>query len=161
MFFRRDIAKHRCPVPADHRRTDCAGDVVVAGRDVGGEWAERVEGRFVAPLELFLHVLLDHVHGDVTGAFVHHLDVLRPRALREFALSVKFGELGLVVCVSNTAWPQAVADGKADVVRGHDFADLVPMPVEKTFLMMRETPLAHNRPAPRYNPRPALTPQPN
>jgi hypothetical protein len=39
--------------------------VVVAGRDVGGERAERVERRFAAPLELLGHVFLDHVHGQV------------------------------------------------------------------------------------------------
>ena len=62
---------------------------------------ERVERRFVAPLELFLHVLLDHVHGDVAGAFVHHLHVLCPRALGQLALRVKFGELRFVVRVGD------------------------------------------------------------
>ena len=38
---------------------------------------------------------------------------------------------------------------KADVVRGHDLADVVPMRVEKTFLVMRETPLGHDRAAAR------------
>ena len=35
MFFRRDVAKHGAAVPADHGRADRAGDVIVAGRDVG------------------------------------------------------------------------------------------------------------------------------
>src|SRR2546430_12355128 len=61
-------------------------DVIVAGRDVGGERAEGVEGRFVAPLELFLHILLDHVHGDVARAFVHHLDMMFPGALGQLPL---------------------------------------------------------------------------
>ena len=76
-----------------------AGDVIVAGRDVGGERAERVERRFVAPLELFLHVLLDHVHGNMARAFVHHLHMLFPRALGQLALRVKFGELRFVIRV--------------------------------------------------------------
>jgi hypothetical protein len=50
-------------MPANHRRADRAGDVIVARRDVGGKQAERVERRFVAPLELFIHFILDHVHG--------------------------------------------------------------------------------------------------
>src|SRR5205814_7423743 len=108
-----------------------------------------VERRFVAPLELFLHVLLDHVHGDVARAFVHYLDVLFPGALGQLALRVKFGELRFVVRVRDTAWPQTVADGKTDVVGGHDLADLVPTGVEKTFLMMRETPFRHDRAAAR------------
>jgi hypothetical protein len=52
------------------------------------------------------------VHRDVARAFVHHLNVLRPRALGQLALRVKLGELRLIVRVSNTARPQAVADGK-------------------------------------------------
>ena len=150
MFFRRDVAKHGAAVPADHRRADRAGDVIVAGRDVGRERAERVERRFVAPLELLLHVLLDHVHGDVARAFVHHLHVLRPRrawSVRPACISSR--ELRLVVRVGDRAGPQTVADGKADVVGGHDLADLVPMRVEKTFLMMREAPLGHDRAAAR------------
>ena len=124
-----------------------AGDVVVAGRDVGRERPERVERRFAAPLELLVHVLLDHVHGDVAGAFVHHLHAVAPRALGQFALRVQFGELRFVVRVGNRTGTQTVADGKAHVVRGHDFADLVPMRVEEIFLMMRETPLGHDRAA--------------
>ena len=36
MFFRSDIAEHGAAVPADHGGADGAGDVIVAGRDVGG-----------------------------------------------------------------------------------------------------------------------------
>ena len=86
MFLRRDVAKHGAAVPADHGGADAAGDVIVAGRDVGRERAERVERRFVAPLELFLHVLLDQVHGDVAGAFVHDLHAMCPGALGQLAL---------------------------------------------------------------------------
>ena len=147
MFFRRDVAKHGAAVPADHGRADAAGDVIVAGRDVGRERAERVERRFVAPLELLLHVLLDQVHGDVARAFVHDLHVLFPGALGQLALRFEFGELRFVVGVGDRAGPQAVADGKADVVGGHDLADVVPMRVEETFLVMREAPLGHDRAA--------------
>ena len=67
VFLGRDVAKHRAAIPADHRRADAAGDVVVAGRDVGGERPERVERRFAAPLELLGHVFLDHVHGQLAA----------------------------------------------------------------------------------------------
>jgi len=59
--------------------------VIVAGRDVGGERTESVERRFAAPLELFLHVLPNQVHGDVARAFVHHLHVMFPSALGQLA----------------------------------------------------------------------------
>ena len=113
MFLGRDVAEHRAAVPADHRRADAAGDVVVAGRDVGGERPERVERRFVAPFELLVHVFLDHVHRHVAGAFVHHLHAFGPGALGEFALRLEFGELRLVVGVGNRAGTQAVAEQKA------------------------------------------------
>src|SRR4051812_32758806 len=115
VFFRGDVAKHGAAVPADHGGADGAGDVVVAGSDVGGERAEGVERRFAAPVELFLHVLLDHVHGDVARAFVHDLNVLGPGALGELALRKQLRKLSLVVRVGDGAGPQTVADGEADV----------------------------------------------
>ena len=108
----RDVAEHGAAVPADHGRADGAGDVVVAGGDVGGQRAERVERRLVAPLQLLGHVLLDQVHGDVAGAFVHHLHAVRPGALGQLALRLQLGELGLVVGVGDRAGPQAVADAE-------------------------------------------------
>ena len=48
----RDVAEHGATIPIDHGGADTAGDVVIAGGDVGGEWAEGVERRFVAPFEL-------------------------------------------------------------------------------------------------------------
>ena len=76
---------------------DAAGDVVVAGHDVGGERPERVERRFAAPLELLRHVFLDHVHRHVARAFVHYLHAFGPCALGQFALHFELAELSLVV----------------------------------------------------------------
>ena len=50
VFLGGDVAEHRRAVPADHRRADGAGDVVIAGGDVRGQRAKGVEGRFLAPL---------------------------------------------------------------------------------------------------------------
>ena len=112
VFLGRDVAEHRAAIPADHRRADAAGDVVVAGRDVGGERPERIERRFAAPFKLLVHVLLDHVDGHMAGAFVHYLHAFGPRALGEFALRFEFAELRAVVRVGNRAGSQTVADGK-------------------------------------------------
>ena len=101
MLFRGHIAEHRATIPANHRRADAAGDVVVTGRDVGGERPERVERRFAAPFELLDHVLLDHVDGHVAGTFVHHLHALGPRAFGEFALRFEFAELCAVIRIGN------------------------------------------------------------
>src|SRR5439155_8230985 len=74
----RHVAQHGRAVHPDHGRPDRRGDVVVPGGDVGGERAQRVEGRLVAPVQLELDVLPDLVHGHVAGALDHDLDVVAP-----------------------------------------------------------------------------------
>ena len=138
VFLRRDVAEHGAAVPTDVGGTDGAGDVVVAGSDVGGERSERVEGGFVAPLELLLHVFLDEVQGDVAGAFVHDLAALGPGSGRKFSLDLEFGELGVVVGVGDGAGTEAVTDRERDVIGGADVADFVPVGVEEVLLVMVE-----------------------
>src|SRR6185437_10032494 len=149
VFLGGDVAQHGAAVPADHRGADAAGEVVVAGSDVRGERAEGVERGFVGPFELFGHVFLDHVHGDVTGAFVHDLHAFGPGAFGQFALHLEFAELRLVVGVGNRAGAEAVADGKRNVVGGHYVADVVPVGVEEIFLVMGEAPFGHDAAAAR------------
>ncbi len=48
MLLRRDVAEHGRAEPADHRRADARGDVVVARCNVCRQRPKRVEGRFVA-----------------------------------------------------------------------------------------------------------------
>ena len=144
VFLGRDVAEHGAAIPADHGGSDAAGDMVVAGGDVGGEWTERVEGSLVAPFELLGHVLLDHVHRDMAGTLIHDLDALGPGALGKFALDFQLAELGLVVRIGHRAGTEAVADREADVVGGHDVADVIPVGVEEILLMMREAPLCHD-----------------
>ena len=101
VFLGGDVAQHRRAEPADHRRADAAGDVVVAGRDVGGERSERVERRFAAHLKLLGHILLDLVHRHMAGAFDHHLNIGFPRAVGEFAKCVKLGKLRFIIGVGD------------------------------------------------------------
>jgi len=56
----------------------------------------------------------------------------------------EFAELGFVVGVGDRAGTEAVADGEADVVGGHDVADVVPVGVEEVLLVMGEAPLGHD-----------------
>ena len=144
VFLRRDVAEHGAAVPADHGGTDAAGDVVVAGGDVGGEGPEGVEGGFVAPLELLGHVFLDHVHGHVAGAFVHDLHALGPGAVGQLALHFELAKLRLVIRIGNGAGAETVADGEGDIVGGHDVADVVPVGVEEVFLVVGQAPLGHD-----------------
>ena len=135
--------------PADHRRADGRGDVVVAGRDIGGQRAQRVERRLVAGRELAVHVLLDLVHRHMAGAFDHHLDVVRLRDLVEFAQRFQLGELRRVVGVGRRAGAQAVAQRERHVILLQQFADVLEMRVEEIFLVMREAPFGEDRAAAR------------
>ncbi len=149
MLLGRDVAEHRGAVPADHRRADGAGNVVVAGRDVGGQRAERVERRLAALLQLPVHVFLDELHGHMARAFDHGLHVVLPGDLREFAQGVELGELRFVVGIGNTARTQAVTQRERHVVGLHDVADILEVFVQKALLVMREAPLGHDRAAAR------------
>ena len=103
MFLRRDVAEHRRAAPAGQGRADGAGDVVVAGGDVGHERAEHVERRPVADFDLLLDVHVDLVHRDVARTFDHDLRAVLPAALGELAQDVELGELGLVAGVGDAS----------------------------------------------------------
>jgi len=85
VFFRGDVAEHGGAVPADVGGADGRGDVVVGRGDVGDQRAECIERCFKAVFQFFFHVDLDHLQGDVAGAFDHDLDVVVPGLFGEFA----------------------------------------------------------------------------
>ena len=143
----RDVAEHRRAVPADQRRADGAGDVVVARRDVGGQRAEGVERRLAALGQLLVHVLLDQVHRHVAGPLDHGLDVVLPGDPGQFAQGLELGELGGVVGIGDRAGPQAVAEAEGHVVGLHDFADLLEVLVEEALAVVGQAPLGHDRTA--------------
>ena len=64
----------------------------------------------MTPLELLIHVFFNHVHGHMARAFVHHLHAMFPGTLGQFALHLQFGELRLVIGISNAAGAQTIAD---------------------------------------------------
>jgi hypothetical protein len=83
----------------------------------------------------------------MAGAFDHHLHVVLPGDLGQFAEGLQFAELGFVVGVVDRAGAQAVAEREGDVVGLHDFADLLEVRVEEAFLVVRQAPLGHDRAA--------------
>ena len=105
MFLRSDVAEHRGAEPADHRGTDRRRNVIIAGCDVGGQRAKRVERRLAAFAKLLVHVDLDLVHRHVAGALDHHLAALVPGHLGQFAQRLQFGELRRVVGIGLRAGP--------------------------------------------------------
>ena len=83
MFFGRHVTEHRAAVPTDHRGADPRCEVVVTGRDICRQWPQRVKRRFVAMLELQVHVLFDQVHRYVARPFDHRLHVVLPGHFRQ------------------------------------------------------------------------------
>ena len=147
VLFRCHVAQHGAAVPADHRRADGGGDVVVTRCDVRGQRAEGVERRLVAAFELLVHVLLDELHGHVARALDHGLHIVLPGDLREFAQRLEFRELGGIVGIGNGAGTQPVAQGEGHVVGLHDFADILEVLVEKALPVVSQAPLGHDRTA--------------
>jgi hypothetical protein len=83
----------------------------------------------------------------VAGAFDHHLHVVLPGDLREFAQGLQLAELGGVVGVGDGAGAQAVAQAEGHVVGLHDLADVVEVGVEEILLVVGQAPLGHDRAA--------------
>ncbi|VUM29528.1 hypothetical protein PGKDCPLP_04316 [Stenotrophomonas maltophilia] len=145
VLLRRHVAQHRRTEPTDHRRTDRAGDVVVARCDVGGQRPQRIERRFAAFAQLLVHVLLDQLHRHVAGAFDHGLHVVLPGDLRQLTQRLQLTELRGIVGICDAAWAQAVTQREGHVIGLHDLADLFEMRVEEILLVVRQAPLGHDR----------------
>ena len=145
VLFRRDIAKHRTSVPANLRCSDAGGEVIVSRSDIGREWPQRIKGRFVAPLNLLLHVFLNQMHGHMTGPLIHHLATFGPSSFGQLPLNFQFRQLCVVVRVGNRTRSQSVTDRETHIVSGADVANLVPMLVEKVFFLVVNTPLCQDR----------------
>jgi hypothetical protein len=146
----RDVAEHRGAEPADHRRADGAGDVVVARRDIRGQRPERVEGRLAAVAFSCLSMFcLDLVHRHVAGAFDHHLQSCSHAIFVSSPRVRSSANCASSLASAMRAGAQAVAEREGDVIGLHDVADLVEMFVEEALLVMRQTPLGHDRAAAR------------
>ena len=76
---------------------------------------------------MLVHIGAYHVQRHVTWAFYHHLHIVLPRALGEFAQGVQFAELGSIVGVLQSAWAQTIAQAEGHIVRFHDVANIVKM----------------------------------
>ncbi len=71
--------------------------MVVAGGDIGYQRSQGVEGRFVAVLQLLIHVLFHQVHGHMARAFDHHLHIVLPGDMGQLAEGLEFCHLRFVV----------------------------------------------------------------
>ena len=74
----RYVTEHGAAIPADLRGADTGSDVVVTRSGVRDQWPKGIERCLIAILQLFLHVLLDHLHGHMARPFDHGLHVVPP-----------------------------------------------------------------------------------
>ena len=133
MLLRPDVTQHRHAIPADGDSPDARGDVVVACRDVGGQWSQCVERRFVSLLQLQVHIFFDQVHRHAARAFDHYLNVVFPGDLGQLAQGFQFNELRFVIGIVDRTRAQAIAKAEADIVGFHDVADIFEMIVKERF----------------------------
>ena len=144
MLFRRDITQHGAAEPADHRRPDTRGKVVIARRNIRGQWPQRVERRLVAVLQLFSHVAADHLHWHVARPFNHHLNIIFPGDFGQLAQGTQLGELGFVIGILNRTRTQAIAQRQRDVIGGADLTNFAKMLKQETLFMVRQAPFRHD-----------------
>src|SRR5262249_24953542 len=111
------------------------------------QWSEGVERSLRTNLELPVYVLLDQVHRNVTWSFDDHLAIKIPRDLGQLAQRIQLRKLSFIISIRYRTRPQAVSQTKGHVVSPHDLANLSEVGVEKTLLVMSQTPLCHNRSA--------------
>ena len=144
VFLGRHVAQHGGSVPADHGGADGRRDVVVAGRDIGDQRAQRVKRRFVAELVFLLHLQLDLVHRDVARPLDHHLHVELPGLLGQLAQRLQLRELRLVARIGHAAWTQPVAERKAHVVFLKNPANVIEALVKEILLVVLDHPLGQD-----------------
>ena len=131
--------------------------MVITGRDIGRQRAERIERRLAAFTQLLVHVHFDLVHRHMARPFDHHLTAFGMRNLGQLTEGFQLRKLRGVIRVGNRARAEAIAEREADIIHPHDVANLFKMFVQERFLVVRQHPLRHDRPTARHNPAHAVS----
>ena len=151
MLFGRYIAQHGGAKPANHACANSRSDMVIAGRNIGGERAEGVERGLVTNVELFGDVLVDFMHGHMARTFDHHLTALVPGDFGQLAQGFQLGKLRFVIGVRNGTGAQAVAKAERYIIGAHNVANVLKVLVEEALFMMVQAPFGHDRSTARNN----------
>jgi hypothetical protein len=106
-------------VPTDHGGPDSARNVDIAQCDISRERPGCVEPRFLAYVQLLLHVFFGLVHGHMARALDQHVHVVFPGYFRQLAQRFKFRKLSLVVGVGSRAWSQSINQRERNVLGSH------------------------------------------
>ena len=145
VLARRYVAEEVGARRSCYRPADGAGDMVVAGGDVGDERAEHIEGGAVAEPLLEKDVRLDLVDGHVAGTFDHYLHPGVHSALGQLAEDDQFMDLGAVGGVGKAAGAETVPQRQYHVVFAGNLQQFVEMLEEGVFLVVVAHPLDGER----------------
>ena len=138
------VTEHGRSQPGYLRTTDGTGNMIVARSDIGNNRSEGVEWCLVALLQLALHVLLDFMHGHMTGTLDKGLHILFPGTNHQLAHGVELGKLGSIVGIGCATRAQTIAQRQGYIVLSHNIADIIKVLIQETLLIMQQAPLAHN-----------------
>ena len=105
----------------------------------------------MALLYLTFHILLNLVHGHVSGAFDESLYILVPGTEHKLAHGIEFGKLRFVIGIVRRAGTQAVAQGNGYIVLRQYIADVIEMLVQKALPVVYQAPFAHDASAAAYD----------
>ena len=101
MLFGRYVAEHGATVPAYHCSPYPRCDVIIARCNVSDKRPKCVERCLVAHFELFIYVLLNHVHGDVSRSLDYGLHIVLPGQLGKFTKGLQLTELGCIISIGD------------------------------------------------------------
>ena len=119
---------------------DSAGNMVIAGSNVGYERSEHVERCAVAQAFLQLHVSSNLVVRHVAGAFYHNLYALIPSALCQFTQVEQLLNLRSVGSISNAAGTQAITQANSYVIFSTDIKNFIIVFIQWIFSVIVQHP---------------------
>ena len=143
MFGRGDVADQVGAEAGRLGRADGRGDVVEAGRHVGGDRSQHVVGRAAAHPFLQLDVPLDLVQGDVPRSLHQHLAPHIAPKFGQLAVDDEFLDLGPVAGVMDGPGPEAVSQGEHGVVFLQDGRHPVELLVKRVLALVGQHPGHH------------------
>mmetsp|Transcript_1487 Transcript_1487/g.3133 ORF Transcript_1487/g.3133 Transcript_1487/m.3133 type:complete len:451 (+) Transcript_1487:730-2082(+) len=141
MFLGGDVAKHGGTKSSNVGSTNGTGNVIISGGNISSQGSKGVERGLATPIELVAHVLGNLVKGNMSGSFIHDLDVFFPRTLGKYSLSHQLGELRFVIGIVDTSGTKTITDGEGNVVLGANVKDVIPMFVCEVLLVVEDVPL--------------------
>src|SRR5690554_495166 len=151
MFLWGYITKHRNAHLSHHGPANGGSNVVVARCNIGHQRPQCVKRRLHTLPQFLIHILLQKVHGHMSGALYHHLYVPVPGPLRQGTQDLQLSKLRPVVGIVQGTRSQSVAQRHPYAVGRQYLTNLVEMRKEKVFCLVVGTPIGHNGPATRHN----------